>query len=222
MGGNAGSVSRGVWMTPNVPNGGRHIPESLVNSKGMTEDGQKRTVGLESQSKYWATQDCNSSSYSNGRFGQNIREQAQSWATPRATDGEKGGPNCRGGRGDPILAGHVCQWPTQTSRDHKGGGKQVTRQDGKSRMDMLDWRAEAFSLPARQTGVGNQSSIENQPSPRRLNPIFVEWLMGWRSQWTNPEPHACGAAETALWRSKLQQHLSCLLDEQEFFEKDAA
>jgi hypothetical protein len=39
-------------------------------------------------------------------------KQVVNWATPRATDGEKGGPNCRGGRGDPILAGQVCQWPT--------------------------------------------------------------------------------------------------------------
>ncbi|MDF3822977.1 hypothetical protein P3G55_23990, partial [Leptospira sp. 96542] len=59
------------WMTPNVPNGGRHVPPELVASKGMTEDGQKRTVGLESQSKYWATPDCNTSTYSNGMKGPN-------------------------------------------------------------------------------------------------------------------------------------------------------
>ena len=79
------------WMTPNVPNGGRSVSAELVASKGTTETGEKRTVGLESQPRHWAT--------------------------PRATDGEKGGPNCRGGRGDPILAGQVCQWPTPVAND---------------------------------------------------------------------------------------------------------
>lgn len=49
--------------------------------------------------------------------GGEFAKQVTNWATPRATDGEKGGPNCRGGRGDPILAGQVCQWPTPSQRD---------------------------------------------------------------------------------------------------------
>ena len=42
-----------MWLTPNVPNGGRSVSAELVASKGTTEDGQKRTVGLESQTRYW-------------------------------------------------------------------------------------------------------------------------------------------------------------------------
>ena len=30
---------------------------------------------------------------------------------------------------------------------YRGGGQAVTRQDGKSRLDMLDWRAEAWTCP---------------------------------------------------------------------------
>lgn len=70
------------WSTPNVPNGGRSVSAEVVASRGKTENG-KRQVGLESEVRHWAT--------------------------PRATDGEKGGPNCRGGRGDPILPGQACQ-----------------------------------------------------------------------------------------------------------------
>lgn len=102
-------------MTPNVPNGGRHVSPELVDSKGMTEDGQKRTVGLESQSKYWATPDCNTSTYSNGRMGPNIRQQAMQWATPRAGDGEKGGPNQAGSKGDLMLPSMAAQWPTPSA-----------------------------------------------------------------------------------------------------------
>lgn len=90
--GNAGSALHGEqWMTPCVPNGGRAVSAEVVANKGSTETG-KKTVGLESQVRHV-------------------------WATPRATDGEKGGPNCRGGRGDPILAGQVCQWPTPVAND---------------------------------------------------------------------------------------------------------
>ena len=55
---------------------------------------------------------------------------------------------------------------------------------------------------------GQESSPKTPSAPLRLNPIFVEWLMGWRMQWTSPEPHACGAEETALWRSALRSQLS--------------
>jgi hypothetical protein len=114
-----------MWMTPNVPNGGRSVSAELVASKGTTADGEKRTVGLESQTKYWATPDCNTSTYSNGKMGPNIREQATSWnansaainspnpagatdvptakatawPTPKGSDGTKGGPNQAGSKG---------------------------------------------------------------------------------------------------------------------------
>lgn len=76
------ALAAAQWSTPNVPNGGRSVSAEVVASRGKTENG-KRQVGLESEVRHWAT--------------------------PRATDGEKGGPNCRGGRGDPILPGQACQ-----------------------------------------------------------------------------------------------------------------
>lgn len=76
------ALAAAQWSTQNVPNGGRSVSAEVVASRGKTENG-KRQVGLESEVRHWAT--------------------------PRATDGEKGGPNCRGGRGDPILPGQACQ-----------------------------------------------------------------------------------------------------------------
>ena len=43
-----------LWMTPNAPNGGRCVPEEVVMAKGATAEG-KRTVGLESQCKFYPT-----------------------------------------------------------------------------------------------------------------------------------------------------------------------
>lgn len=95
----------------------------------------------------------------------------------------------------------------------------MNRADGKSRLDQLDWAAENFArtspsshpAPAAQPG---QTSLQTTPtSPRRLNPIFTEWLMGWPLQWTKAEPSASNAAETAWWRCKLQQHLCSFFGE---------
>lgn len=44
-----------MWLTPNVPNGGQSVSEALVQSKGTTPAGEKKTVGLESQTKHWPT-----------------------------------------------------------------------------------------------------------------------------------------------------------------------
>ena len=86
----------------------------------------------------------------------------------------------------------------------------------------------AFSPLVQQINDGPESSQQNPISPlpsasqpkktprllsARLNPYFGERLMGWPLGWTSAtEPPASSALETELWRSKLQQHLSFLLD----------
>jgi len=47
---------------------------------------------------------------------------ARRWQTPRASDGEKGGPN-QVVHGEPALASQACRlWPTATSGDSKASG----------------------------------------------------------------------------------------------------
>ena len=62
----------------------------------------------------------------------------------------------------------------------------MTRKDGKSRSDMLDWAVEY------QTGM-------------RLNPTWVEWLMAWPLGWTDLRP-----LETDRCQPAPQQHGDCL------------
>ena len=235
-----------MWMPPNVPNGGRHVPQELVASKGTMEDGTKRTVGLESQTKYWATPDCNTSTYSNGKMGPNIREQAASWnansaatnspspagvtdaqiakakdwPTPKGTDGTNGGPNQAGSKGDLMLPSAAAQRPTPAARDAKGANSAehaLVTGGGRKHMDQLS-NFVAHSSHLAQPMPDGQSSCESgpdspQPSTKRLNPAFGEWLMGWPVGWTIAEPSASSASETASWRFALQQQLSCLFNE---------
>jgi len=258
MGGSGGSASRGenwttptalersgqgernralvldvkMWMTPNVPNGGRHVPPELVASKGRMEDGTKRTVGLESQTKYWMTpicQDAKHSGHADSGPGQamklayqsaqwptpsaavsNDRETPESWHAQAARTKEATGAN----NGLPLTVAAV-QWPTPASRDYRGPNA-LSYQDlgGGTKGEQLANFVAHSSLPALQAHHGPESSKSGPTSPRRLNPLFVEHMMGWPLQWTKAEPSASSAEGTVLWRLALRQHLCSLLDEQ--------
>lgn len=81
-------------------------------------------------------------------------------------------------------------------------------------MDQLSNFVAHSSHLAQPTADGQASSESGpdspQPSAKRLNPAFVEWLMGWPVGHTIAEPHACGAEAMESWRSALQQQLCSL------------
>lgn len=189
--------------------------------------------------------------HGNNGFGLTLANEAQIWArtwsTPKASDGEKGGPNMRGSKGDlplpsqaaqwmtprvttgeytrdagnpdkprPTLEGQAANWATPTARMSKGGGDAVTRSDGKSRMDMLDWQAEAWSrssCPDPTIPLGEASSTDgrnsHQPSTKsRLNVCFAEALMRWPTGWTD---FGCSETGSTLWRQRMRGYVLTLL-----------
>ncbi len=93
------------------------------------------------------------------------------------------------------LSRDAAMCPTPTARMHKGGGNAVQRSDGKSRLDMLDWAAEAWSRSTapHQTIQGGPKSYDGR---RTLNPRFAEWLMGLPPAWTSSGP---SETEFTLW-----------------------
>jgi len=157
------------------------------------------------------------------------------WSTPKSTDGAKGGPGqSYGSGGMPPLPAQAAQWPTPAAQNWKGSSEaSVIRADGKSRMDILHYRAEqGFTRPAPMIGMHGQQSSPHAPisrplwasmiashgravsrrilkarTRRRLNPLFVGWLMGW------PIGHAlcaCSATEFTLWQRHMRGALSQL------------
>ena len=157
------------------------------------------------------------------------------WSTPKATDGAKGGPGqSYGSGGMPPLPAQAAQWPTPAAQNWKGSSPaSVTRADGKSRMDILHYRAElGFTRPDLAiTPLGLRPShhapisrplwasmiashgrvlsrrILKARARRRLNPLFVGWLMGW------PIAHAlcaCSATEFIHWQQHMRGALSLL------------
>ena len=109
------------------------------------------------------------------------------WSTPRASDGEKGGPDQSFTTGMiPPLPAQAAQWPTPTSLSFRD-----SHQPGNSYSYNETMRL-ASSLLGRPTPTDGEPSL---PEIRRLNPRFVEWLMGWPPGWTSFE-----CSETALYR----------------------
>jgi hypothetical protein len=160
--------------------------------------------------------------------------QAAQWQTPVADDQADRLRGKINGRGEPKLSAQAIQWPTPAAQNWKGSSPaSVTRVDGKSRMDILHYRAEqGFTHPDPViTPLGQRSSphapisrplwayliashgravsrrILKARSRRRLNPLFVGWLMGW------PIGHAlcaCSAMEFILWQRHMRGALSRL------------
>ena len=91
------------------------------------------------------------------------------------------------------LATVVAQrtWPTATATAHKGRSPNHKRANTDDRLDYSVER-EAFQ-PGRQT------------PPRRLNPDWTEWLMGWPIGHTDLKPLGMGR-----FREYVQQHGECL------------
>ncbi len=245
---------------------------SKIDPEAQKRADTKRTTGLPTEAMYLATPDCNTSTYSNGLKGTNLREQTAAWPTPNAhviehksrppivegtrkpsdpqistadyavhvfsqwptpsasvaNDGESpqtwharaaklkekhGNGN---GAGLPLTVAAV-QWPTPAARDSKGANSEehcTVTGGGRKHMDQLSNFVAHSSHQAQPIRDGATSSEATPSTPRRLNPIFGEWLMGWPSQWSKAEPSASSASATALWRLRLAWQLSCCFGEQ--------
>ena len=76
------------------------------------------------------------------------------------------------GKGLPIRYMTKDSWPTPTANMYKGSSAAVIRADGKNRSwDSLHYAVEQV------TDIGG-----------KLNPTWVEWLMGWPLEWTDLKP----------------------------------
>ncbi|WP_234186434.1 hypothetical protein [Shinella sp. NM-101] len=162
-----------LWYTPNVPNGGRTL-SAEATATGMTPEGRKQQVGLENQARFWST--------------------------PRASDGEKGGPNQAFGLGGGApLPAQTANWATPTSLSYGDSHQPGNSRNQNINLDLAKALYSRLAHPTYQ--VGRTSS-----HPRRsLNPLFVEWLMGWPRGWTLLAWTDFACSATGL--SRYRQHM---------------
>lgn len=137
------------------------------------------------------------------------------WTAASASDAAPGGANSKRkqrGAGGADLQEMAEHWPTPASRDHKGANSEAhvtTNGTGRRHMDQLpNYVEHGFpSLPqVQQIQDGKSSSAQS----RRLNPRFVEWLMGWPIGWTD---FAAPEMEFSHWLRRGRGMLSTLVTE---------
>ena len=117
------------------------------------------------------------------------------WPTPNASrSGAMKGDNPRGKHAGNPLKTASESWPTPRMNDFKGHCTDATtRKDGKCRNDQLQNAVihTGPSAPVKQNnGSDSSKSAQTSPQPlkKRLNPKFVEHLMGMPPGWSLPIP----------------------------------
>ena len=139
----------------------------------------------------------------------NLNETAEHWQTPQ-TD------SFRSRGGDRVEEQGLDQqardfWTTPQAHDAKGGMRTTARNSPD-----LDTMAEDpdSGLPVPPISLSGDASSSSTPDSRpRLNPRFVEWLMGWPPAWVSLEPTNSESSATALslWRRRMRSSLSRLI-----------
>jgi hypothetical protein len=136
--------------------------------------------------------------HGNGPSGNELGNQVNRsmWPTPNADDANNA---TRDSGQFQSLTREVRNWPTPASTDWKGAGATGTMRD---RLDYATERgATKSNVYANQHPGRTSESAKTQGS---LDPAFVEYLMGFPSEWLSSAPWA-----TLRCRCRQQQHSSC-------------
>ena len=206
-----------MWLTPDVPNGGRALkPGTSVT--GKRPDGTKAQVNLSNQVTAWPSPQARDfRSGDNPASPRQVRKLEQGWSQNLNDVAE------------------ASTWPTPAARDHKGENSpdHLINGTGRLHMDQLpNAVAPGFSRPApamqphgvtlsqlrpiwlplrasviASHGRATWRRLWKSRAKRRLNPLFVEWLMGW------PPGHAlcaCSEMELSHWQQRMRGALSQL------------
>lgn len=219
-----------LWTRPKASCKNAPQPESWGNwpTEGGTRNGSlfqrppwepatSASVGFASHGGAWATPDCNTSTYSNGLMGPNLRQQTAMWPTPNAHDGRGQVADLSSTQGG-NLSRDAALWPTPASRDYKGANsaKHVTEAGtGAKHMDQLpNFVQHRFLHQVHSINDGRALSPTTRTLSRRLNPVFTCWLMGWPTWWTNRALTDCAKPAMESYRSRLRLQLQRLCDGQ--------
>ena len=141
-----------------------------------------------------------------GAGGQPLPSQAAQWSTPAVADVQGGRKARSGDRSTELLLNGQAEvltrsmWPTPATRDHHAQG---ASHNTKAQSDSL------ATLVAHRLGpldpTTSRAGETSSPSGRKLNPLFVEMLMGWPPGWTN---FACSETALSHWRRRMRSELS--------------
>jgi len=176
------------WPTPKGSNAGPDFAKVERSATGMS----LQTV-MAAQS-YWPTPKA-SAAGETSRSGARKDEPLMGglmrnahWSTPRASDGEKGGPNQSfGAGGQPLPAQmHQATWAAATKIDATGRGYQMS--GGRKFLSLPGQMDRRLSGPIAQTEAGGPTTNGSPATTAKRgapNPAFPCWLMGFPAEWVS-------------------------------------
>jgi hypothetical protein len=198
-----------LWQSPSGKEGGNR-------SRGGE---RKEELLLDGQAQMWGTPhgmagtDATGKQGAGGEFAEAVVNWTKDfWATPTARDHKSGeaSPETMEGNARPLNE-QATHWSTPRSTDGEKGGPCMSWGGGGMPLPTQAYLS-SLPVPATSTPGHEKSSPTTRTSRRRLNPAFVCWLMGLPWWWTNIASTSSGPEAMVSYRSRLQWHLSCLLD----------
>lgn len=210
------SVS-GFWRTPDTGAGGEISAEKAADfamrkTRASGSVIQLRLCDQVRHPQLWPTPTVCGNNNRKGlskTSGDGLATAVLTYPTPNCS-GMDGGSNSR--KANRRGGIHQMLYPTPTRSDYKGRGPNSSQKGLPEIVKKLyptptchDTKANISLRQNHQNGLGEvvYGGIETpQTKTARLNPNWVEWLMGWPIGWTDSKPLA-----TDKFHSCLQQHL---------------
>lgn len=177
------------WPTPNA----NPDAPNVSKNRGAQHGGERRRLTdqcLSTRAQNWPTPDANASSYSNGLYGQNLREASSMWSTPNVPNGGRTlspedvlnrGRTAKGKR-QVGLENEASLWATPQAHDQAGGnpdrvGRFGTEHGGRNLADDVTMWATPTS--AMTTGAGTQG----RDGGENLQTMTANWPMPQSRDW---------------------------------------
>ncbi len=220
------------WPTPNARD--EKNPTNPSGARAARKAEQGWTVDLNDVAAHWQTQATDSFRSRGGdrKDEMGLDQQARFWPGPKQRDWKNGEGIGGLNRHAPDLSVAAPQWKTPHGLQYKpeegdpGGGGEFAKQ-------VENWESSPLAHPIR-TGLPFwqryrilrllcQELTQRLPSPykrgrsifkRKLNPNFVDWLMGWPAGWSSVD-RVFSAEEMESYRSRLRRSLANLLGGQD-------
>ncbi len=146
-----------------------------------------------------------------GGGDRSLRVDAAQWPTPQAHDGRRPGSDATSTQGA-NLKRDVETWPIPQAADANKASSRY-RPPGTGQLNLnnlVNWSGLPSSRPVQTIVSGDESSPSDPTSRRRLNPRFVEWLMGLPPHWVEPISYESSVTEWSRWWARMLSALSVL------------
>lgn len=156
------SLQSSLWEQ-DEPYSENFTPSGSMRSGYLYERPTWEPVTSESECSFWPTADANSASYSNGVFGENLREASVNWPTPRSEDSEGAGNHPEA---TDSLTGATRNWATPHAPRHHDSDHSESTYLGR---EIQNWKT------GRDWKGGDASPETLEKNARPLNEQATTW-----------------------------------------------